>query len=206
MFRSPSDTTPRDLNDFISRLAYVAELKEWDNRSHIERMRKYCQIITVCLDISPTEARLISLASQLHDVGKITIPEILLQKPGNYEASEWDVVERHTIEGAIILNGSSSPVLQTAETIAYTHHERWDGSGYPQGLKGDEIPLSGRICAIADVFDALTSKRTYKAAITEAEALQLIQTSAGTMFDPKVVKVFSEKFNDIQKIRRMNGS
>jgi putative two-component system response regulator len=201
MFRSQSDNKQREILDFVLRMAYMAEIKEWDNRFHLERIRRYCFSIGSGLDLPQRENEIISIASQLHDIGKVTMPEELLNRKGNYEASEWEIIEKHTLEGTKILKGSSSPVLQTAEMIAYTHHERWDGSGYPEGIKGDKIPLSSRICSLADVFDALTTKRTYKAHISDMDALKLIQDSSGVMFDPRLVKAFTVRFNEILKTK-----
>ena len=202
MFKHQTESSKNPAMDYLIRLAYIAELEEWDNRLHIERIRKYCEIIGKGINLPQEEVELISLGSQLHDIGKITIPEELLKSTGDYQGQEWEIIERHTIEGAIILNGSSSPILQKGEIIAYTHHERWDGSGYPQGLKADDIPISGRICAIADVFDALTTRRTYKDAINDADGLKLIQSSSAKLFDPRIVDVFSRHFDAILKVKK----
>lgn len=201
MFRGYADNTPKESLDYIIRMAYLAEIKEWDNRRHIERIRRYCEVIGAGMNLSQQENEVIAVASMLHDVGKSNMPEELLRKTGQYESAEWEIIEKHTSDGARILSGASSLVLQVAEIIAHTHHERWDGSGYPRGLKGAEIPLSGRICALADVFDALTSARSYKPAIPETEALRIIRDSDRMLFDPDVVKVFSERFNEILKYK-----
>jgi putative two-component system response regulator len=190
----------KDSSDFITTLAYIAEYKEWDNRAHTERIRKYCHIIASSAGYFSTESETISIASKLHDIGKIGIPESLLNKQGKYTDAEWEIMERHTIEGAAILNSASSPILLTAAKIAETHHERWDGTGYPAKLKGDQIPVGARICAIADVFDALTTKRNYKDVIGTKEALELIRMSSGTLFDPRLVRAFEENFREISKI------
>jgi len=201
MFKSRGDLKIQELNESFVRLAYIAEIKEWDNRMHLERVRRYCQIIGQAAGLTNNEASILGLASQLHDIGKVELPDALLQRTGNYEADEWKIIEKHTSDGAKILDHSSSAVFQTASTIALTHHERWDGSGYPRGLKGEEIPISGRICAIADVFDALTTHRSYKAPISDEEARKLIENSAGSMFDPKLVEVFSARFDEIRSIK-----
>ena len=196
-----TESRPSELLDYIVRMGYIAELNEWDNRPHIERIRRYCYILASGLDIAQRDVEIMSIASQLHDVGKIAIPVELLTRKGDYTRQEWAVMEKHTSEGAQILKGSSSPVLQIAETIALSHHERWDGSGYPQGLKGDKIPMSGRICALADVFDALTSNRVYKNAIDDIDALSLIRKSSGTLFDPRLIKIFDAKMDEILKTK-----
>jgi putative two-component system response regulator len=133
----------------------------------------------------------------MHDVGKIGIPDRVLLKPGRLDHDEWEIMETHTTIGADILAGSNSPLLQMAERIALTHHEKWDGSGYPRGLAGDEIPLVGRICAICDVFDALTSKRPYKDAWPAADALDEVRSQSGRHFDPSLVELFLEFAPDL---------
>jgi putative two-component system response regulator len=129
-------------------------------------------------------------AAALHDMGKIAIPDGVLLKPGKLDADEWELMKTHTSAGAELLAGSRSPLLQLGEVIARTHHERWDGGGYPAGLAGEQIPLSGRICAICDSYDAMLSKRPYKDASTRAEALAELRRCAGTQFDPRLVEVF----------------
>jgi putative two-component system response regulator len=141
----------------------------------------------------------------LHDIGKTMMPDQLLKDGGKYDDVEWSLIERHTLDGAKIFEGSTSPILQIAASIALTHHERWDGSGYPNQLKGEEIPLAGRICAIADVFDALTTARSYKLTISMEEALNLILESSGVLFDPALVWIFNDQFEEIKKIRLAVG-
>ncbi|MEN6571702.1 MAG: HD domain-containing phosphohydrolase [Anaerolineaceae bacterium] len=205
MFRSRSDSRNQELNESLVRLAYIAEIKEWDNRLHLERIRGYCQILAQAAGLTGQEAFLLGLASQLHDIGKVEVPDELLKRTGNYNADEWQLLEKHTLNGAKILDHSSSAVLQTASAIALTHHERWDGSGYPRGLKGEEIPISGRICAIADVFDALTTHRSYKELISDESAFEMIQQSSGTLFDPALVAYFTAKFSEILAVKNSIG-
>ncbi len=197
----PSETENKGTFDAIHRLAYVAEYRVPDANSHIERIRKYCFLLSRELGLSIPEAEMISHASMLHDVGKISLSDELITKTGTLTPAEWTQIKRHPIVGAEILKGSPSLALQTAEIIAYTHHERWDGSGYPQSLQKESIPLSGRICAVADVFDALTTKRSYKIGITLDEAVELITDSSGKLFDPQIVQVFRTKLNDVLRIR-----
>lgn len=206
MFKTTSDSVSKETLDFIFRMAYIAELKEWDNRLHLERIRRYSYIIANGLDLSQRETETTSIASLLHDVGKINIPDELLRKKGEYEGFEWELIEKHTVEGATILQGSPSLILKTAEIIALSHHERWDGSGYPRGLKGNEIPLSGRIYAVADVFDALTTPRLYKAAIDVSRGINMILDASSKLFDPLVVKAFEQKIGEIQKIKEAFNS
>jgi putative two-component system response regulator len=133
----------------------------------------------------------------MHDVGKIGIPDKILLKQGNLEPDEWEIMKTHTTIGAKILAGSRSRVVQMAERIALYHHERWDGTGYPEGLKGEDIPLVARICAICDVFDALSSVRPYKGAWAIEEAREEIRRGSGTHFDPRLVEIFLTRFDEL---------
>jgi putative two-component system response regulator len=205
MFKRQAENRNKAVLEYCIKMAYIAEIKEWDNRQHLDRIRRYSQILANGFGLTPGETEIISTACILHDIGKTTLPEDLLKRTGNYDPSEWKVIERHTIEGALLLQGSSSPVLQAAEIITFTHHERWDGSGYPEKLKKEEIPISGRICALADVFDALTSKRSYKGTVEDAEALKLIVQSSGVLFDPKLVRVFESKYDEILNAKNLGG-
>jgi putative two-component system response regulator len=204
MFENYSKSRTREFLDSILRMAYLAEIKEWDNRTHLERIRKYCYVIGTDLGMSAYENGIISNACQLHDIGKTMMPDALLNKAGNFEAVEWKVIELHTVNGAKILENSHSPTLQVGATIALTHHERWDGSGYPNRLRKEDIPIGGRICAIADVFDALTTKRSYKKMISFDDALALIVESSGKLFDPAVVTAFKNHYDEICRICQTN--
>ena len=202
MNRIAVEMNNRELLDTLRRMAYLAQYRQPGILEHIDRIRRYCFVIAKGLELPSDEIFAISYASQLHDIGESGVPESILTKSGELTAYEWDVVKRHTTIGAEILKGSPSAIMQVAETIALTHHERWDGSGYPQGLQAGAIPLSGRICALADVYDALTTKRPYKTGVlSNHEALILINDSSGQMFDPDLVDVFNENFADIGKIR-----
>lgn len=206
MFKATSETYSKETLDLLYRMAYMAELKEWDNRQHLDRIRRYCYVLADGLALSQKETETISIACLLHDIGKINIPDDLLRKKGEYEGFDWQVIEKHTIEGAKILQGSSSLILKSGEVIALSHHERWDGSGYPHGLRGNEIPISGRIFAVADVFDALTTPRLYKPALEMGRGKNMIEEANGKLFDPRVVKVFEQKFGEIQKIKETFNS
>lgn len=198
MFKNIFEFNQQDLQDHIVLTAYIAEIKEWDNRAHLERIRRYTALLATGMNLPENEVRLFSIAAQLHDIGKIYIPDSILKKTDNLDDREWEISERHTLEGAKLLrSATSSVVLKTAEIIALTHHERWDGSGYPRGLRGEQIPLSGRICALADVFDALTTPRPYKKEIPPLDALQLIKDASGSLFDPQLVNVFESRFDDV---------
>jgi putative two-component system response regulator len=194
----------QDLLEHVLVTAYIAELVEWDNRAHLDRVRRYTYMLADETGFAQEEAELVSIACMLHDVGKVTQPESILKKTTSLEPEEYRIAERHTEAGARILKGSGSPILEAAETIALTHHERWDGSGYPSQLKGTQIPLTGHIMAVADVFDALTTKRSYKTEIAPEAALELIKTSSGTLFDPKLVSAFAKRFQDFKAVLQMH--
>lgn len=174
--------------EILYRLARAAEFRDDESGRHTLRVGRMAGRIACVLGLGPEECELIARAAPLHDIGKIGIPDALLLKPDKLEPHEWDVMKQHTVIGAEILSGSRYPLLQLAEQIALSHHEHWDGQGYPQGLAGHAIPLAGRIVAAADVFDALTHDRPYKRAWTPREALSLIEASAGRQFDPAVVE------------------
>ena len=176
--------------EVVRRLGQAVESRDGDTGEHIERISRLCQQLALALGLSEAEAELIGHASTMHDVGKIGIPDSVLLKPSRLDADEWALMQSHTTIGAAILAGSSSPLLQTAESIALTHHERWDGTGYPAGLRGDAIPLAARICAVCDVFDALLSKRRYKRGWTMEEAIAELLAQRGRHFDPVLVDVF----------------
>jgi CHASE2 domain-containing sensor protein len=176
--------------EVITRLVQAAESRDGDTGDHINRIGDLCERLALEIGMDKTRASMLRHASAMHDVGKIGIPDRVLLKPGKLNSEEWEVMKSHTTKGAEILAGSHSPMIQMAETIARTHHERWDGSGYPNGLKGEEIPLEGRICAICDVYDALGSRRPYKPPWTAPEVLDEIARGSGSHFDPAIVTAF----------------
>lgn len=174
----------------IRRLALVAEFKDKITATHLDRMSRYSALLAEGLHMPPGEVDLILHASPLHDVGKVGIPDAVLQKPGKLDAEEWKIMKQHTVIGHKILSGSRSPLLQTGAVIAISHHEKWDGNGYPNGLAGEDIPLYGRIIAVADAFDAMTTKRQYKEAFPNEVAYDILRKDAGKHFDPHVIEVF----------------
>jgi CHASE2 domain-containing sensor protein len=176
--------------EVIYRLGHAVESRDGETGEHIERMSTLCGRLALAAGHSEEEADAIRRASAVHDVGKIGVPDAILRKPGVLNDEEWEVMRAHTTVGAAMLAGSRSPLIRLAETIALTHHERWDGTGYPAGLAGEEIPLVGRICAICDTFDALVSERPYKPAWPLAMALDEIRAQRGRQFDPRLVDLF----------------
>ena len=185
----------------VERLAMLAEYKDKVTGRHLQRMSEYSAVIARGLNLPPDEVELIQHASRMHDVGKVAVPESILRKPAALDSQEWTVMREHSAIGSRILENSESELLQAGQVIALHHHERWDGGGYPNGLAGDDIPLWGRICAVADVFDAVTSERPYKPAFPNEEALQLLRNGRGKHFDPKVIDVFFECLQDILAIQ-----
>jgi putative two-component system response regulator len=183
-----------DLDDarleMLQRLARASEYRDDDTGEHTQRVGRTSGLIARLLDLGAEDVTLIQHAATLHDVGKIAVPDHVLLKPGPLTGEELDLMKMHVRRGAEMLAHSRSPLLQVAERIALTHHEWWDGSGYLEGLRGDEIPLAGRIVAIADVFDALTHDRPYKTAIPLELALAEIRSLRGRQFDPRVVEAF----------------
>ncbi|WP_233218822.1 PAS domain S-box protein [Deinococcus arcticus] len=174
----------------LERLARAAEHRDEDTGEHVHRVAQAAAGIAAQLGLPGEQVKLIARAAPLHDVGKIGVPDAILLKPGRLTSEEFEMVKTHTTIGASLLNDSHSALMQAAQTIALTHHERWDGAGYPQGLMGEAIPLLGRIVAVADVFDALTSERPYKRAWTVEAAVAEIRAQAGRQFDPAVVAAF----------------
>ncbi len=174
----------------IYRLSIASEYKDEDTGAHIKRMSNYSAVIARQMGLGEVMVENILYAAPMHDLGKIGIPDRVLLKPGKLDAEEWEIMKEHAIIGARILEGSDAEFVKLGEVIAMCHHEKWDGSGYPYNLKGDEIPLAARIVALADVFDALTSKRAYKEAFPLEKALAIITEGKGVHFDPDVVDAF----------------
>ena len=183
--------------DTIHRLARAAEYKDEDTGDHIKRMSQYSASIARKMGLSNQEVENILYAAPMHDVGKIGIPDRILLKPGKLDNDEWEIMKKHTAIGAEILQGSDAEFIRLAEMIAFTHHEKWDGTGYPKGLRGEDIPIAGRIVAIADVFDALTSNRPYKPPYPVKESLDIIIEGSGKHFDPDIVGAFFGIKNEI---------
>lgn len=186
----------------IEHLSAAAEFKDPETAAHIQRISYYCGVLARALGMSPEEVDMMVQASPMHDIGKIGVPDHILLKPGKLTYEEFEKMKEHTAIGYKILYGSESPLLRLASEIAISHHEKYDGSGYPRGLAGDEIPLSGRIVAIVDVFDALTSRRPYKEPFPNEKAYQIIREGSGTHFDPEIVQLFFANIAEIVRIQQ----
>ena len=184
----------RELEDahveMLIRLAKAAEYRDDDTGEHTWRVARTCALLGQELGLGAEAVDLVLRAARLHDVGKIAIPDGILLKPGLLTEAEFEVVKGHTRAGAELLSGGRSPLMKLAETIALTHHERWDGTGYPQGLAGDAIPIESRLLAVADTFDALTHDRIHRKAVSPERAVTEIRSQRGKQFDPRVVDVF----------------
>lgn len=187
--------------EIVRRLGKAAEFRDDETGDHIMRTSKYVYIIAKKLGLSAKQCELLSHASPMHDIGKIGIPDSILLKPGKLTPEEFEIIKLHTLIGAEILAGTDLPLLKLASEIALTHHERWDGTGYPSGLKGEEIPLSGRIMALADTFDSLINPRIYKKEWELERAKTHIKNERGKHFDPKVVDAFFAGLDEIIAVR-----
>lgn len=187
--------------EVIYRLSRASEYRDPETGAHILRMAQYSMLIAKNLGLSQQEQDLILDAAPMHDVGKIGIPDQILLKPGRLTDEEMSIMRQHSAIGAEILGNSASALLQTAAEIALNHHEKYDGTGYPNGLKAEAIPLYGRIVAVADVFDALTSARPYKPAWEIDRAAQQIREGSGSHFDPRCVDAFFHNWDDVLSIR-----
>lgn len=188
--------------DTIFRLGVAAEYRDKETANHIKRMSHYCALIAESLGWSKEAVEMILWSSLMHDVGKLGIPDSILQKPAGLTPEERHIMECHAIIGGNILKGSGADVLQQSRLIALTHHERFDGSGYPRGLKGESIPIEGRITILADIFDALSSRRVYKKALPEEEVLRILNQGRGSFFEPKILEVFLSRLDGARKIQR----
>ncbi len=191
--------------EIIFRLSRAAEYRDDDTGQHIKRMAFYSYTIAQALNLDNKFTEMILKASPMHDVGKIAIPDEILLKPGKLTKEEFEIIKTHTLSGYKILENSDIELLKLSAEIALTHHEKFNGKGYPNELKGNKIPLSGRICAVADVFDALTSKRPYKDPWPVEKALNLLKEERGNHFDPDCIDAFFNVLNKISEIKEMDN-
>lgn len=187
--------------EIIRRLGRASEYRDNETGLHIVRISTMCALLAKTALLDEKHQKLILNASPMHDVGKIGVPDSILLKPGKLNSEEWKIMKTHTVIGAELLAGHDSDLMKMAHVIALTHHEKWDGSGYPFGLKGKNIPIEGRICAICDVFDALTSERPYKKAWSIQDSLEEIYKSSGSHFDPYLVEQFRKVKDEITEIK-----
>ena len=185
----------------IQRLGRAAEFKDDNTGLHVIRMSHYARVLGIAAGMSESMADMMLDAAPMHDIGKIGIPDSILQKSAPLDAEEWIIMQGHTQMGEDIIGDDDSELLQMARAVAISHHEHWDGGGYPKGLAGEDIPMTGRIVAIADVFDALTSVRPYKESWTVEDALAYLQEKSGEQFDPKLVPLFVENIDKILAIK-----
>ena len=185
----------------VQRLGLAAEYKDNETGLHVIRMSHYSRVLALAAGFSEAQAEELLNAAPMHDVGKIGIPDAVLRKPGKLDGEEWEVMKQHAQIGADIIGEHPSGLLRMAREIALNHHEKWDGSGYPRGISGAEIPVEARIIAIADVFDALTSERPYKKAWPVEEAVQLLREQSGRHFDPELVELFLGQLPAILEIK-----
>jgi HD-GYP domain-containing protein (c-di-GMP phosphodiesterase class II) len=187
--------------EMLQRLARVIEFRDLETGAHVERMAEYCALIARKLGWNEEEIARLRAAAPMHDVGKVAVPDEILLKPGPLTPEERRIMERHTVVGHEMLVGSSTAEIELGAVIALTHHEHFDGGGYPQGLSGSDIPTAGRIVAVADVFDALTTDRVYRDAMPVADALRILHDGRARQFDPKVLDAFDAALDDILSVR-----
>ncbi len=185
----------------IQSLGYAAEYKDNETGRHVIRMSHYSKILAEAIGYSPDVVDEIFLAAPMHDIGKIGIPDNILKKQGKLDLEEWEMMKKHPLIGAEIIGEHTNGLLGLARKISISHHEKWDGSGYPYGLKKNEIYPEGRIIAIADVFDALTTERPYKKAWTVEDACQYLIEQSGSHFDPEFVPLFLNRLNDVLEVK-----
>jgi putative two-component system response regulator len=187
----------------IRRLGRAAEFKDNQTGNHVVRMSHIARLVAQQSGLGPEAVQLIFQTAAMHDLGKIGVPDRILLKPGPLDEDEWVVMRAHAQMGADIIGRHDNELLATARAIALTHHERWDGSGYPQGLKGEQIPLSGRIVAIADVFDALMTRRPYRPALSTVASLAIMADEKGGHFDPRLLDCFFQQQFEILKVMEL---
>jgi two-component system response regulator RpfG len=190
-------------HETLLRLARAGEYRDEETGNHVVRMARYARLIAEHLKLDDEECEAIELAAPMHDIGKIGVPDQILRKPGRLSAEEYEVIKQHPRIGFEILKDSPSKYLQLGAVIALGHHEKFNGGGYPNGLEGEAIPLAARIVAVADVFDALSSRRCYKTAWSNEEILKFLQAQRGGHFDPQCVNAFVTRFEDVLKIQEM---
>ena len=196
-----ADELKRTRLQVVQRLGRAAEYKDNETGMHVLRMSHYSKVLALAYGLSEDQAETLLHAAPMHDIGKIGIPDHIMLKPGKLTDEEFAVMKTHPEIGAEILGEADSDLLRIAKSVAMTHHEKWDGNGYPKGLKGEDIPVEGRIVAVADVFDALTSKRPYKEAWTVEKTLSVMKSEAGSHFEPRLITLLEENLEEILTIK-----
>lgn len=191
----------RSRTETVERLSLAAEFRDDETARHLQRMSRYCELLALRCGFDAQDAEQLRVAAVMHDVGKIGIPDGILLKAGPLTATERTTMQGHAEIGYRILTGSSADVLRLGASIAYTHHEWWDGRGYPRGLRGEEIPIEGRIAAIADVFDAVTTDRVYRKALPFGAALDTMRQGRGTQFEPGLLDDFLDPLDEVLAIQ-----
>ncbi|MFP4331790.1 MAG: HD domain-containing phosphohydrolase [Campylobacterales bacterium] len=189
--------------EIIYTMAEVGESRSKETGNHVKRVAEYSRVIAKGYGLPPSEVELLKMASPMHDIGKVAIPDAILLKPGKLTDEEFAYMQRHTSLGYDMLKHSSRKILKAASVVAYEHHEKWNGRGYPRGIKGEDIHIFGRITALADVFDALSSDRCYKKAWELDRVLNLFKEERGEHFEPKIVDVFFERLEDVLEIKEL---
>lgn len=198
---SLNDEITNTQKEIIYTMGEIAETRSKETGHHVKRVAEYSKLLALKLGLPKEEAELLKLASPMHDIGKVGIPDAILNKPGKLTFEEFEVMKTHAQIGYEMLKHSNKPILQTASIVARDHHEKWNGKGYPRGLKGDDIHIYGRITAVADVFDALGSDRAYKKAWEDEKIFNLFKEERGEHFDPKIIDIFFENLDEIFEIR-----
>jgi HD-GYP domain-containing protein (c-di-GMP phosphodiesterase class II) len=196
-------STPQSSN--LDKMMATLEARYFGIAAHVDRVSRYTEVIAKKLAITASSARTMRGAARLHDIGKLAIPDSILLKPGPLTASERSVIQLHTMIGYDLLRDSETELLDAAAVMALSHHERWDGTGYPHQLRGNEIALEARIAALADAFDSMTRDRPYRPALNLLEALQLVREGRGTQFDPDLVDAFLAAEAEIRRVRTLTG-
>jgi response regulator RpfG family c-di-GMP phosphodiesterase len=187
--------------EVVFTMGAIGESRSKETGNHVKRVAEYSRILGLHYGMDAREAEMLKQASPMHDIGKVAIPDSILNKPGRFSEDEFIVMQRHAEIGYMMLNKSTRPLLQMAATLAYEHHEKWNGKGYPRGISGEEIHIYGRITAIADVFDALGSDRCYKKAWDDERIFALFREERGQHFDPKLVDIFFEHLDEFLAVR-----
>ncbi|WP_294966868.1 HD domain-containing phosphohydrolase, partial [Sulfurimonas sp.] len=187
--------------EVVFTMGAIGESRSKETGNHVKRVAEYSKLLALYSGLNDKEAEMLKQASPMHDIGKVAIPDMILNKPGRFDDNEREVMNTHAKFGYEMLKNSNRPLLKMAATVAYEHHEKWDGSGYPQGISGEDIHIYGRITALADVFDALASDRVYKKAWDDEKIFILFKQERGKHFDPKLVDIFFEKLQDFLKVR-----